>query len=597
MKLFRKTAAAVTAFAMIASASSVLIPAADLFTADQVFADDAQSYGYAASVSNETYDLNALKTLVYYNENKLCRDDVPKDNISSLDNNLVVEVKVNIDKNSGFYLGQLRLEFDEALTFVGCKNYQKNGEATVSNFENIPDGPVSVSGSYNKVMILLKDKSNVTETGELLTLLFALPEKPETGKAYSISLSPKTKFVPWEAAGIDQTVNLTSGSVTLTDSTAASPAPTTATTETPTVKPTETPTTATTETPTAKPTETPTTATTETPTAKPTETPTTATTETPTAKPTETPTTAPTETPTAKPTETPTAVPTVNPTPALDFDSLKNPLKLAEGASIDIDIPSVTAPEGAKQVELKVKLKDYAPETDAFDYAAFGFKLPAGYTVAEVRKSDKIETVTKMDLLTAAAIEAKTDFKSETGDYYTIGGINSSALGKDDELMTLVVNVPENAKGAADVTAASVFGKLSDGKIVVIDNGAGEKIYTSTGSAITVGEAAKPDILKGDFNLDGKVSQTDATFMLRYLLESSVSNDKTAVLNDLIKGTIREELKNESPEKIFELANASGDVDGSEEGKSFKQTDATYILRALLSDSKIDNDFWKTFFA
>jgi len=585
MKLFRKTAAAVTAFAMIASASSVLIPAADLFTADQVFADDAQSYGYAASVSNETYDLNALKTLVYYNENKLCRDDVPKDNISSLDNNLVVEVKVNIDKNSGFYLGQLRLEFDEALTFVGCKNYQKNGEATVSNFENIPDGPVSVSGSYNKVMILLKDKSNVTETGELLTLLFALPEKPETGKAYSISLSPKTKFVPWEAAGIDQTVNLTSGSVTLTDSTAASPAPTT------------TPTTATTETPTVKPTETPTTAPTETPTAKPTETPTTATTETPTAKPTETPTTAPTETPTAKPTETPTAVPTVNPTPALDFDSLKNPLKLAEGASIDIDIPSVTAPEGAKQVELKVKLKDYAPETDAFDYAAFGFKLPAGYTVAEVRKSDKIETVTKMDLLTAAAIEAKTDFKSETGDYYTIGGINSSALGKDDELMTLVVNVPENAKGAADVTAASVFGKLSDGKIVVVDNGAGEKIYTSTGSAITVGEAAKPDILKGDFNLDGKVSQTDATFMLRYLLESSVSNDKTAVLNDLIKGTIREELKNESPEKIFELANASGDVDGSEEGKSFKQTDATYILRALLSDSKIDNDFWKTFFA
>ena len=85
--------------------------------------------------------------------------------------------------------------------------------------------------------------------------------------------------------------------------------------------------------------------------------------------------------------------------------------------------------------------------------------------------------------------------------------------------------------------------------------------------------------------------------MLRYLLESSIADDKTDVLYNLIKGTIREELKNESPEKIFELANASGDVDGSEEGKSFKQTDATYILRALLSDSKIDNDFWTTFFA
>ena len=129
---------------------------------------------------------------------------------------------------------------------------------------------------------------------------------------------------------------------------------------------------------------------------------------------------------------------------------------------------------------------------------------------------------------------------------------------------------------------------------------------TFRGALVQIGEgtdmiypasSSSSDILKGDFNLDGKVSQTDATFMLRYLLESSIADDKTDVLYNLIKGTIREELKNESPEKIFELANASGDVDGSEEGKSFKQTDATYILRALLSDSKIDNDFWTTFFA
>ena len=62
---------------------------------------------------------------------------------------LVVEVKVNIDKNSGFYLGQLRLEFEEGLTFVGCKNYQKDGKATVSNFENIEDG--APSGGYKLI--------------------------------------------------------------------------------------------------------------------------------------------------------------------------------------------------------------------------------------------------------------------------------------------------------------------------------------------------------------------------------------------------------------------------------------------------------------
>ena len=85
MKLFRKTAAAVTAFAMIASASSVLLPAADLFITSEVSADEAESYGYAASVSTETYDVNSLKTLVYYKENNLYKDDVPADNISSLE--------------------------------------------------------------------------------------------------------------------------------------------------------------------------------------------------------------------------------------------------------------------------------------------------------------------------------------------------------------------------------------------------------------------------------------------------------------------------------------------------------------------------------
>jgi hypothetical protein len=133
--------------------------------------------------------------------------------------------------------------------------------------------------------------------------------------------------------------------------------------------------------------------------------------------------------------------------------------------------------------------------------------------------------------------------------------------------------------------------------IVINPTFRGALVQIGEGTDMIYPSSSSSDILKGDFNLDGKVSQTDATFMLRYLLESSVSDNKTDVLYDLIKGTIREELKNESKEKIFELANASGDVDGSEEGKSFKQTDATYILRALLNDSKIDNAFWTTFFA
>ncbi|MBP0960609.1 MAG: hypothetical protein J5864_00535 [Oscillospiraceae bacterium] len=129
---------------------------------------------------------------------------------------------------------------------------------------------------------------------------------------------------------------------------------------------------------------------------------------------------------------------------------------------------------------------------------------------------------------------------------------------------------------------------------------------TFKGALVQIGEgtdmiypssSASSDTLKGDFNLDGIVSQTDATFMLRYLLESSVSNDKNEVLYNLIKGNIREDLQNESKEKIFELAMANADVDGSEEGKSFKQTDATYVLRAVVTGSKVDNDYWTSFFA
>ena len=129
---------------------------------------------------------------------------------------------------------------------------------------------------------------------------------------------------------------------------------------------------------------------------------------------------------------------------------------------------------------------------------------------------------------------------------------------------------------------------------------------TFKGALVQIGEgtdmiypssSASSDTLKGDFNLDGKVSQTDATFMLRYLLESSISDNKTEVLYNLIKDNISDNLKNESKEKIFELAMANADVDGSEEGKSFKQTDATYVLRAVVTGSKVDNDYWTSFFA
>ncbi len=604
MKAIRKTAAALTALTMAASASAALFPETDIFSLSTAFADDAADYAYSVSVSNETYDLSSLKTLAYYKANELYKCTVPVDKVNdgSIDNNYVAEVKINLDKNIGFFLAQMVLDFDEDLTFVGCSYYQKDGTKTVSGFDSIEDGPVSVSAYYNKVMILLKDKSNVTETGELLTLLFALPEKPEAGKAYSIALSQKTKIVPWDDSITNQTVGKTAGSITVKAEatptpTPSSPTPTpaspTPTPSSPTPTPASPTPTPASPTPTpASPTPTPSSPTptpsspTPTP-ASPTPTPSSP---TPTpASPTPTPA-SPTPTP-ASPTPTPSS-PTPTPSPAMpeiDLTSLTTPHKLAEGASIDLDIPSEIISSGTKEVELKVNLSDFDAKDEYFDYAGLALKLPEGFKLKEVKKSDIVKSVTPMSATTAAVIQAKTGFKADT-EYYMLAGIDTSKSGKNEELCTLVLTVPDNAKTLNEVTAATLYGRSKDGKVTLLDNGSEGTIYTVTTADVIKG-------VRGDFDLDGKVSQVDATFMLRYLLESSMAKDKdnADVVYDLIGKDLSEEFKNLPKETIFRLSQSLSDVDGSEGNKSFVQTDATFILRALLTNEEIDNAFWDKF--
>lgn len=339
MKVFRKTISAVMALAMAATGAVAVIPGADLLTATQVFADEASEAAYSISLTDEKFEQSSLKTLAYYKKNDLYKCTVAADAVDngSLDNNLVAEVKLKIDKNNGFYLSQFYFEVDSDLTFVGCANYQKEEGATVSNFKDIPDSKVSVSAYYNKVLVVLdsseSNPTNITETGEFLTLLFALPEKPEANKAYKIAVDKSTEMVPWDDSQPD-TIQSKAGSITITD-----------------------------------------------------------------------------------------------------------------GSSGDTP-------------------------------------------------------------------------------------------------------------------------------------------------------AQPSDVLKGDFDLDGKVTQIDATYMLRYTLESSIVKDeeKQDVLINLIKDNITGDLAKESKETIFAKALANADVDGSEGGKTFKQSDATFILRALLDNVEINNAYWDSFF-
>lgn len=99
------------------------------------------------------------------------------------------------------------------------------------------------------------------------------------------------------------------------------------------------------------------------------------------------------------------------------------------------------------------------------------------------------------------------------------------------------------------------------------------------------GEASDGGYLKGDVNLDGKVTQVDATIILRESLSIAVSNE--SILDDLIT----EEGKTKYPENYIEISRYNGDVDNSDNGLKFIQTDATFILRELL-ESSISDSTW-----
>lgn len=92
-------------------------------------------------------------------------------------------------------------------------------------------------------------------------------------------------------------------------------------------------------------------------------------------------------------------------------------------------------------------------------------------------------------------------------------------------------------------------------------------------------ETSDGDYLRGDVDLDGKVTQVDATIILREsLLESTGSN---SILEELIT----EEGKKKFPDTYIEMSHRNGDVDQSDGGSKFVQTDATFILRVLLESN------------
>ena len=573
MKFFKRVSALLTAFAMMASLTAVSMDSqsAQSFGSVVRAAEETADADYVLSVSREHYTLDSLNTLGEWTKYDEKNPPAEWKNVYRADNdskkltedcmdNKVAAVKLRIDKNIGINIAQFILVPDPDLIFAGCV-FGENGN--LSPVGDVKNTQLRVSAKYDKIIFTYTDKVDLTETGDFLTMLFILPDEIEEGRQYKIEISSDTgdQITSWNPQGSVSYDGSSYGYIQVGGSVA----------ETTTVSESVT---------------------------QPEETTTTIATTTPAEITTTVTTTTPVETTTPKPTET------TKPLIDLILDSDKSDLKseqydsdkiqLEDSASIDVEIPKKMIYKGSESVEISVRLSDFDSSKEYFEYAGFGLELPDGFTL--VKDSVKTELRSNIeyfsaDSLEAFAISSKTGYEPNGG-FVVFRGIDTRNLSSDAEIFSFTLKINNSSeKYVNDISVGSVLGRISDKTIInddgtivpyisIINNGTEDKLYTETASKILMG-------LKGDVNLDHKVSQLDATTMLKELL--SVDTSDKSILADLIN-------KEEAGESALELAYFLGDVDESH-GTEFTQIDATTLLKAILAadvagKDEITDDIW-----
>lgn len=142
-------------------------------------------------------------------------------------------------------------------------------------------------------------------------------------------------------------------------------------------------------------------------------------------------------------------------------------------------------------------------------------------------------------------------------------------------VLTLVIMA-----NASAIPLAQAIIEAAEAEPIITENEKDDQqTIDSEAMQIVNGETFDGDYLRGDVDLDGKVTQTDATIILRESLIESVGSN--SILDELIS----EEGKKKYPENFIEMSHRNGDVDYSDNGSKFSQTDATFILRVLLESS------------
>ncbi len=252
--------------------------------------------------------------------------------------------------------------------------------------------------------------------------------------------------------------------------------------------------------------------------------------------------------------------------------------------------------QGTESFDYPVRLKDFNAEKAYFDYAGFGFELPEGYTVDPESLSTDLKGNIKYyapDSLEALALSAKTGYAAKGG-YVVFRGVETRNLASDAVLFTVKIKVSDTLDTCiSKIGVSALYGRLTENSklnadgtvephVAFIDNNAGDQLYTKETSTVSMG-------VKGDVNLDGKVTQVDATVILREILSLEVF--KKSLLADNIN------LHDGTPEEGVALSHFLGNVNQSPNGL-FTQIDATSILRGILErdmngDKIVTEQIWK----
>ena len=152
-------------------------------------------------------------------------------------------------------------------------------------------------------------------------------------------------------------------------------------------------------------------------------------------------------------------------------------------------------------------------------------------------------------------------------------------LGKIRTITASVLALVMMANASAIPLAQAIIETAEAEPIITENEKDDQQTIDSEAMRIANGETFDGDYLRGDVDLDGKVTQTDATIILRESLIESVGSN--SILDELIS----EEGKKKYTENYIEMSHRNGDVDYSDNGSKFSQTDATFILRVLLESS------------